>query len=65
MTSTDRRSWFDKVIGACFCVLLAGAAVYIGVHLVLAVAVALLVIVGCCVGLAGAVAWYRNRRDRW
>ena len=65
MPNTDPRSWFDKAIGVCLGILVGAAALYIAVHLVLAVADALLVILGVGAFMALAVILLRNRRNDW
>jgi hypothetical protein len=65
MPNADPRSWFDKAISACFGVLVGAAALYIAVHLILAVADALLVILGVSAFIAAAVALLRMGRNGW
>jgi hypothetical protein len=65
MPNADPRSWFDKAIGICLGVLVGAVALYIAVHLVLAVADALLVILGVGTFIALAVMLLRYRRNGW
>ena len=65
MPNSDPRSWFDKAIGVCLGVLVGAAALYIAVHLVLAVADALLVILGVGALFVVAVMILRMRQNRW
>jgi uncharacterized membrane protein YccC len=65
MPNADPRSWFDKAIGVCLGILVGAAALYIAVHLVLAVADALLVILGVGAFVALGVALVRYRRNGW
>lgn len=58
-------SWLDRLVGACFSLLVGSAAVYIAVKLVLAVWTALLIIIGVGVFLALAVAALRQRNRGW
>jgi hypothetical protein len=65
MPNADPRSWFDKAISICLRILVGAAALYIAVHLVIAVADALLVILGVGTFIAIAVALLRYRRNGW
>lgn len=65
MPNADPRSWFDKAIGVCLGVLVGAAALYIAVHLLIAVADALLIILGVGAFIGLAVVLLRNRRNGW
>lgn len=63
MSTSDPRSWFDRLIGVCLGLLVGAVAVYVAVRLIEAVWTVLLVILGAGALLVLAVGLLR-RRDR-
>lgn len=65
MRDIGPQSWLEKAVGVCLSVLVGAAAIYIAVHLIMAVWTTLLVILG--VGAVVAAAGYavHVRRQGW
>jgi uncharacterized membrane protein len=59
------RSWLDQLVGGCFSVLLGAAALFLAVHLIQAVWVAALSILGVIGFIAVVVLLVRSRRQQW
>jgi hypothetical protein len=65
MSPYDRRSLLDRLIGACFGLLLGAVALYIAARLIASVAWVLLTIVGVIAGSGLTLAWLRARNRGW
>jgi hypothetical protein len=65
MPPYDRRSLLDRLIGACFGLLLGAIALYTAARLIESVAWTLLAIIGVVAGLGLVIAWLRSRNRGW
>jgi hypothetical protein len=63
--AANRAPLLDRLVGVCLCVLVGAAAIYIAVHLIEAVALALTVLGAIALVIGIAVAVLRYRRDGW
>jgi thiol:disulfide interchange protein len=65
MSPYNSRSLLDRLIGACFGLLLGAAALYLAARLIESVAWILLTIIGVLAGSGLLVAWLRSRNRGW
>ena len=65
MSSSDPRSFTDRLVGVCLSLLVGAAAVFIAVKLIEAVWAALLVILGVGAFVAAAFVVLRALRNGW
>jgi hypothetical protein len=65
MSSSDPRSWPDKVVGLCLALLVGATAIYVAVRLIEAVWAALVLILSVGMFLVVAVVVLRARNQDW